>query len=411
LPRFALPVLSIALLICSAALLLWDYRSSSPDQPEALFSARGAGYLSHDDASIRLLDSSLASGQIAWPAALPLFRATVLRDASSPQRWCEFGEALARTGDLPRAEYAYLRGAALGPNSPAILLDVGDFYFNAGRYRSALPWFAKILTTVRDPSSGYMENVFNYYEGMDVLRKGWLDEAVPDGEASRAWLTHLVAGQEVEPVTELWDWADRHGFTDDESTNRYTDFLIHKLRFDPAAQAWARHYRGRGYECVGPSCVFNGDFEHEPVAGPFDWRFNTTNGIKAERDANTRYEGQHSLRLDFTANDNPDFRQVSERIALQPGAWRLEGYVRTSAITSDEGIRLRLDGWAGPANLHVETPAVLGTETWKRLAVEFQVPEKIHEGEVSIARRKSLRIDNQLSGTAWIDSVRLTKLH
>jgi hypothetical protein len=400
----ALPVLTIALLTCSAALFFGEYR------PAASLPAATAGYLSNDADAVQKVQSALAAGATTWPSAEILFRETVRRDASSPQRWCELGEAFARSGDPARAEYAYLRGAALGPNAPAILLDLGDYYFNAGKYRLSLPSFAKILTTVRDPGDGYLQNVFNYYEKMGVRQNNWLDEAIPDGEAARAYLAFLLRSPEAGPATGLWDWAGRHGFIDDEATNRYTDFLLQKRQFDTAAQVWTERYTGRDYDCPGPSCVFNGDFEHPFTGGAFDWRFAGGNGIKLNRDAITRYEGRYSLRVDFSAQDNPDFRGISEQIALRPGLYRLQGYVRTSGITSDEGIRLSIAGYAGTKNLRAETAAVIGTENWTRLFTEFQVPEGLRQANVSIARHKSIRIDNQLSGTAWIDSIRLTRL-
>lgn len=370
-----------------------------------------AGYLSDDDYAIESLQSRLAAGSVEWPVAAALYRDTLARDLSSPQRWCELGEALAKTGDLPSAEYCYLRGGTLGPHSPPILLDVGDFYFYSGRYRLSLPWFASILRTIHDPNLGYyLQNVFEYYESMDVRGHDWLDEAVPDGEAARTYLTYLIGSPVNRPIGGLWEWAERRGFTNDEIAVRYTDFLLQKSDVESAEHVWMKHFSGRGYDCVESSCVFNGDFEHEFTGGAFDWRFEGANGVKVERDPVTRYEGQYSLRIDFSANDNPDFQQITERIGIRPGHYRLEGYVRTSGITSDQGIRLRVIGAANAKNIQAETAAVIGTEGWKRVMTDFEVPQEIRQVSVRVARRKSIRIDNQLTGTAWIDSLRLTKL-
>lgn len=403
-------ILSFALLACSAALLLGEYRIASTDRPESSFVHGGAGFLSNDQFTVESVQSRLGAGGIGWPAVAAVYRDTVARDPSSPQRWCELGEALAKSGDIATAEYCYLRGGALGPHSPPILLDVGDFYFQTGKHRLSLPWFAKILQTVRDPNLGYMSNVFEYYESMDVRGKDWLDEAVPDGEAARMYLSYLMASPKVQPIGGLWQWADRRGYTNDDITIRYTDFLLHKHDAENAGQVWAKHFSGRGYPCIGPSCIFNGDFEHEFTGGAFDWRFGGGEGVKVGRDRITRYEGQYSLRIDFSANDNPDFEQIAERVAVTPGHYRLEGYVRTSAITSDQGIRLRVFGGSSTKNIQAETATVTGSESWRRLETEFEVPEEIRELDVRIARKKSIRIDNQLTGTAWIDSLRLIRL-
>jgi hypothetical protein len=356
-------------------------------------------------------NAQLTSPQADWPAAAALFRETVRRDPASAQRWCELGEAIGKTGDLAKAEYCYRRGAALGPHSLPILLDLGDFYFTVNRYHDSLPWFAGVLKIIRGPGQFYSGTVFAYYEAMEVRRNGWLDEAVPDGEAARDYLSNLITSSaEAGPATGLWQWAERRGFTNDEVAIRFTDFLMHQQQFDTAAEAWAKHFSGRGYGCLGYSCVFNGDFEHELTGGPFDWRFSGLDGVTAERDTASHYEGQYALRIDFTGNNNPDFHHVGQQIPIRPGRYRLEGYVRTAGITSEEGIRLRVTGSGRTKNLRAETEAQSGTEGWKRLETEFEVPEQIRNVELQVARRKSVRIDNQLSGTAWIDSVRLTRI-
>lgn len=403
-------ILSFALLTCSAALFFGEYVQGSSVQPESLFARRGAGYISSDADAVGILESQLATGKVAWANGIPLLLQTVTRDPASPQHWCELGEALARAGDFTAAEYAYLRGGELGPHSPAILLDLGDFYVNAGKYRLALPYLSELLKISREPADGYMANVFEYYATMDVRGKGWFDAAIPDGEAARAWLNYIIFYNKDRSVTDLWEWAVSRGFVDDGTTVSYTNFLLRREQFDAAALAWAKHFRGRGYDCIGSSCIFNGDFEHEPSGGPFDWHVDEAKGITAERDRVTRYEGQYSLRLDFTGNDNPFYQGVKELVAVEPGRYRLEGYVRTSRITGDEGIRFRANGTTRTQSIQAETPAAGGTEGWKRLSAEFLVPEGVRELDVRVIRRKSLRIDNQITGTAWIDSVRLTRL-
>jgi hypothetical protein len=357
------------------------------------------------------MNAQLAGPQPDWPAAAALFRDTVRRDAASPQRWCELGEAIGKTGDLARADYCYRRGGALGPHALKILLDLGDFYFNTRAYHRSLPYFSEILKTMRGPGQFFSGTVFEYYEAMEVRRNGWLGEAIPDGESARDYIQYLMTSREAGPVTELWQWADRRGFTNDEIAIRLADFLVQRQQPENAAQIWAKHFSGRGYGCAGDPCVFNGDFEHEIIEGPFDWRFSGMDGVKTERDTVSRYEGQASLRVEFTGNNNPDFHHINEQILIKPGRYRLEGYVRTVAITSDEGIRLRVTGSSRTKNMKAETGAVSGTEGWKRLETEFDVPAEIRSVELQVARRKSIRIDNQLSGTAWIDSVRLTRIH
>src|SRR5205823_13178133 len=117
--------------------------------------------------------------------------------------------------------------------------------------------------------------------------------------AAREYLYYLVRASNAKPVNALWEWADRRGFTNDENAVMYTEFLRGQSQPETAAQLWSKHFSGRDYPCIGMSCVFNGDFEHEPTGSSFDWRFQAVNRVRIERDRNNRYEGQYSVRMEF----------------------------------------------------------------------------------------------------------------
>ena len=57
-----------------------------------------------------------------------------------------------------------------------------------------------------------------------------------------------------------------------------------------------------------------------------------------------------------------------------------------------------------------EEMVITSVRAYLELETEFEIHAEIREIEVCVARRKSIRIDNQLTGTAWIDSVGLQKL-
>ena len=143
---------------------------------------------------------------------------------------------------------------------------------------------------------------------------------------------------------------------------------------------------------------------------PFDWHFNGFNGVNVLRDAETFDEGQFSLRIEFAGNNNPDFRHVSQIVFVTPGRYRFEAHIRTAGITSDQGVRFSIRG-SGSNRLLAETDALTGTNSWRRTEAEVDVPAGITMAEVALVRHRSIRIDNQLTGIAWIDAVKLTRLN
>jgi hypothetical protein len=186
------------------------------------------------------------------------------------------------------------------------------------------------------------------------------------------------------------------------------NFLVARKQFENAQDAWISQYSVRqdGYSRLSP--VFNGGFENEFTGGIPDWRIEPLKGLSARRDHAPVFEGQYSLRIDFTGNDNADFHQVQETVFVEPGEYRLEAHVMTRDITSEQGIRLRV---VSPENRILgETDDIIGTSDWKRLTAAVVVPPGVRLANLQIARRRSLRIDNQLTGTAWVDAVKLIRI-
>ena len=83
--------------------------------------------------------------------------------------------------------------------------------------------------------------------------------------------------------------------------------------------------------------------------------------------------------------------------------------MRTAAITSAEGMRLRIKTWPNSTQLG-ETAGMTGTHDWTPVSLTFELPAGTSFVEVALARELAIRIDNQLTGKVWLDSVTLTRL-
>lgn len=397
---------------------LSDYSHPAAESPLGIRLARF--YLTDDFWSIEEMRSRI--NRIGFGTAALAFIPALERNSASAFLWCDAGEALLANGDAQaangqaqgandneqRAAYCYHTAASLAPHDARILFAVADYYTRIGDPPHAVPPFAAILTLTDDQILTY--NVFTYFERLQARRNGLLEEAIRDARAGRGYLRYLIAKDDPAAVHQLWNLAQERSYDDDRLTEDYTAFLLRKKQFAAAAEAWGSHFSGRDDGYPESTLVFNGGFEYELTGSDLDWRFDGFSGVKVDRDRQSRYEGQYSLRIGFAGNDNPDFHHVRQLVFVQPGRYRFEAQMRTDLITSDEGVRFRIQTAERNAPLLVETAPLTGTNAWRRVTAEFEVPPGFRMVAVELARRRSIRIDYQLTGTAWIDAVRLTHL-
>ncbi len=401
--RIAVLLFSCSLVVSSAALTLADYSQPTAESPLGIKLSHF--YLQDDFSSIENMRPRI--GAIGYFAASKVLGAVLNRDASSAYRWTDMAEVLAGEGDRQGAEYCYRRAGALAPHDPQILMAVGNFYVVEGNRQAAVDQFAAVLNGA-DHGDVLTNNVFVYYERLGIRENGLLDQAIPDAITARDYMRYLIREVGTDPE-DLWQWTQGKKYSDELLAIDYTNFLLKRRHVDAAEDVWTAGFAGRkdGYSRLSP--VFNGGFEYELTGGVPDWRFNGPDNVKVKRDHASRFDGEFALRVDFTGNDNPDFHHIEQTVFVEPGTYRFGAHVRTKDITSDQGVGFRLVSAVNNKTL-AETETLTGTNDWKRLSATLEVPRESRLVYVQLMRRRSLRIDNQLNGTAWIDDVRLTRV-
>ena len=156
---------------------------------------------------------------------------------------------------------------------------------------------------------------------------------------------------------------------------------------------------------AGVDHIYNGGFELKPSGSRLDWRIDSLEHVSVTRDSTIAHSGTASLRMQFDGKENIDFHHITQELVLPPGAYELAAYIRTRDLSTDEGISLWLASSEPGFALDVNTEALSGTADWKRVAKSFSIHSHSHLLTLQIRRRPSLRFDNQISGTAWIDSI------
>ncbi len=397
----AVPAVIVFTVASSSTWLLFLQRFHQDPVAERMFCRFG---ICDSDAALGTLRRA-PEGAVANVPVDDLIR-YLARDSAAPDRWDDVGEALQKGGDVTRARYAYNRAVGLAPRSPSILLASADFHFDAGETRPALALIARGLSAGDDiDRAAFADLEYRKVPVGDALR-----DALPDCRSVQAYFGELLHGDSAGDVVEAWDWMLARGDGDDDLGRRYVDFLVAKNEPDAAARGWAAYVRGRSLGYPDTNLVFNGGFDTEPSGCRFDWRVDRRAAAAAiEFDPAVRRTGARSLRLRFDGSANPGRTGVEQIVFLRPGRYRIQAYVRTEELSTDQGLHLRVVNDAAPKTLDVTTDDLRGTNDWTLVERVFDAPPAPGLVRISVERTPSLKFDSLIRGTAWIDDVSLAR--
>jgi hypothetical protein len=385
-------LLGLALALLSAAALILNL--ASPRTACRL-------YLCPEAVQLREARRQMMLGTSAGLAAsVALYRQALARNPASPYRWCDLAEALLASGDTRQARDGFSQALRLGPDIPPILLHVAGFYFRQNETRPALRTMARILALVPD----YDGLLFSYYDRMGVS----LDEILADGvpaarRPAQSYFRHLLTSASPDDAEKAWQWVRSRGLEDDTLAGDYVGFLLGHRRCEAAADTWAQHLGPRRRDYRRGNLLFNGGFEFEPVRCPLDWRVSQIPEVEVSRDGKMAHSGQWSLRIDFRGKENLNYSHVSQTVCVRPGPLRFQAYVRTEGITTDQGVGFRVFDPESPARLDARTAQLSGDSDWRPLELAFVVPPETRLLVVQVRRPPSLKFDNKIAGTAWVD--------
>lgn len=349
------------------------------------------------------------AGRLSAPdGALSLFHDAVVSDPAFPWRWSDLGDALVAAGRNDEALTCFRESLVLGPASPQIALRAANFHFEMGEIQPALELGATILKELPD----YDDMVFSEY----VRMGGDLDRVLETGignnrRAARTFFKFLMRGGSEQRLSETWRWIETRGYATRPLARSWANWLLQRDRPEEAVAVWARHGASDAGVYRISNWIDNAGFEDPWTGEGFDWLVEESPGVKAVRDGQVAHSGRYSLRLDVDAADNLDFHHVSQLVWLEPGHYKLSGWVRTNGLTTDQGVGFRLIGAHNAASPDVSTPTVVGTQDWTMLSADFTLGAPARLARVEIVRRPSGKFENRPHGTAWIDDVGIQRLN
>jgi AraC-like DNA-binding protein len=334
--------------------------------------------------------------------AIRLYRQALDGDPLSPYRWCDLAEAWIEASRTGEARSCMRRAQELGPNIPQVWVRAANAYFRLDDPAEALRAAAAVLRM----TPAYDAILFRYCGQFIPDPRQVLASLAGNQRAAQAYFRHALSSGSFSTAETAWAWLRQNSYADDQLAVEYLDSLVAQRQTRRALEVWSEHLGKRNADYPVLNRLFNGSFESEFTRAILDWRIQPAGQVTAARDSSLACQGRWSLRIQFAGDQNVGYGHASQAVYLPPGAYRLAAMVRTEGITTDQGIRLRVSG----DRLDARTSQLIGTNGWTPLETVFSVPPSVDLVTVQVFREPSLKFDNKIAGTAWIDAVTIQPL-
>jgi Tetratricopeptide repeat len=342
--------------------------------------------------------------------AINSFRRALSLNPRYADAWLDLGTVYESVGDFSAARYAYLQARNAYPASATVAWRYGNFLLRQSELPQA---FAEIRRAVyADPKRS--AEAFSRCWRVDPNVESILDSVIPPDRAAYLDVIHeLAAADQLAATLTVWQrLVSLHPRMSPADVISFADFLIQKGNFASAHRIWQEVVQLSDTATGDPSgsVIWDGGFESNVRGGAFAWSFPPAPpGMQATLDRRQRHTGKQSLRLFFDGKHNTNYEGVCTNAEVQPQTtYRFSAWVRTQALTSDEGVRFRLS-WFSDSRTSgsADSQDSRGTQSWTRVEMPWTSGKDVHRARVCVLRNPSRGLDARIQGTAWIDDISL----
>lgn len=372
---------------------------------------RGASLTPGDAEAWDRIGEAVASNFDAQPgAAVPFFEHAVKVDPRSASDWMNLAEAYEADGNIPGATAAYGRARQDYPISAEVSWKYGNFLLRQGQVSEGLKQVHRAVVTDYRLVPLALSRVWNSDPDVHVI----LNDVLPPGQYARLQALDFFAGiHERTAALETWKGVVSSAKAVPISLGDAFPYLQYLIATDQATEAestWREAIAAARWpesQQASGSLIWNGGFEEPIASGGLDWRISQVAGAYTETDSNVHHSGAKSLRVDFTGGVNLDFWNVDQIVPVEPATnYVFEYFMRTQSISTESGLRFEvLDLNDNQVNLM--TPDLTGTNPWTPMKIDIATGHKTRFLDIRLRRLPSRLFDNKLSGTVWVDDVRL----
>jgi tetratricopeptide (TPR) repeat protein len=338
------------------------------------------------------------------------YKTAVSIDPHSTVSWLGLGSAYESVGDLPHAREAFLQAKKTYPLSAEAAWQYGNFLLRQVELESA---FAEMRRAVEsDPKRG--AEAFSRALRVEPNVDRILDRAVPsirDVYVDIIW--DQIADGHTDRALQVWDRLEAiHPRLPLREVFPLMGALRNSKRIADARRVWYQAVVVAGMaDLQGPpgSVLWDGGFESGVAGGGYSWLFpEGVQNVQINIDAQEKRSGNHSLRLTFDGKSIVTSTDICHYVPVQPlTSYRFSAWVKTRAITTDQGMRFQLRS-LGTQDVSVAvTPELHGSEPWTHIEIPWSPGNDVQEVQVCLVRLLSEQLENKIKGTTWVDDVAL----
>jgi hypothetical protein len=340
--------------------------------------------------------------------SLVYIREAIKRNPLEQTYWTNLAKVHQRLGEKKAFERALENAILVNPRSYQGRWVVGNLFLQGEDVSKALPHFSYLLRHYPEQSSLVYDVWLKVVDEPEFI----LEKLVPEDPSSlKSYLCYLYENNDSASAKKVWKRRAALGQKVDRSeTLRHIDFLISRNEFNEAMEVWKARAREEGFSTpTDGNLITNGGFEEEKIlGGGFDWKIAEVKGARVAFDRSVAFEGNSSMRITFDGKENVDFHHLHQIVLLKPNTdYSLKAHIRTKEVSTKSGPKIEIHGIGSP--FHASSESVIGDNAWKELSVAFRTAPQSQAGVVRVRREKTDKFDRLISGTVWIDNVRLTE--
>ena len=338
------------------------------------------------------------------------FREAIALNPNDTDAWLDLATAYELAGKPEEAREAYLQARKSYPASADAAWRFGNFLLRQGQLDQAYPELRRAIEANPQFAAAAFSRAYRTNPDIDELltelfpakQNVYVDvigEALSDKQlavAKTVWAKLLL----LHPHLEMRD------------VEKFVSNLMNAGEFTEARQAWDQGVATMNLPPLfrpASSVVWDPSFETGIDGYAFSWQYPSINqGVSIDLDKAEKRSGSQSLRLSFDGKHDPNLEATCTLAIVQPSTtYRFSGWIKSQAITTDQGIAFRLHGVDGPFAPVTNTRQVVGTNPWTLVDQSWTSSPDVHRVRICVIRDASEDPDVRISGSAWVDDVNL----
>jgi hypothetical protein len=313
-------------------------------------------------------------------------------------------------GDLASARDAFLHAKKFYPLSAEVSWQYGNFLLRQGELQSAFTEMRRAVEA--DPKRGAeaFSRALRAEPDVDQILNHVLP---PNRDVYVVVIWDQITDGQTDIALQVWD---RLIAIRPQLSLGYVFPLIKALRSNKritdARRVWDQAVVVAGMaDLQGPpgSVLWDGGFESGVNGGGYSWLFpEGLRNVQIGIDAQEKHSGNHSLRLTFDGKSIVSSTDICHYVPVSPSTtYRFSAWVKTRAITTDQGVRFQLRSLGTQDSSVAATPELHGSEPWTHIEMLWSSGIDVQEVQVCLVRSLSDQLENRIKGTTWVDDVAL----